>query len=1293
VKFGDNDGCYLDDAEIRNVYRSGMDALGATNLSISSVEVKDTGGNGLQICDCTNVTFEDVTTSNNAWGGVGIFTYGQYTPIGTSGVVFTGTNSFGETVSDVGGIYLEAGNYADPPNPYPITYSTNILDGADVTVQLADVTHTLKGESDNDNEYTRFYASLTDAQNAAAGTVSHILGGRYITELAGTDLYVPSNLGSVAAAAAAANAGDVVHIDAGTYEEQVEIDRDLVLQGAGAGLTEILSPVDLSLYFGTNYPVVYIHDADDVELHDLTVDGAGRGNANYRFVGVGFSNAGGGIYDCDVLDIRDTPFSGAQHGVAVYAYNTDGSPRTIDVQGCTITGFQKNAMALNANDTTPLTVDVSGNTITGAGATDVTAQNGVQVWATAGSGNVADNTISGIGYDNTAATTKWVASSVLSYWTPLTVTGNTISGTHVGIYQYDASATIEGNDLSIEKIGVSAYGIIGCDPPQAVPSPFSEEELPLGSSRPMLGAPAATLAIGIAGNTVAFSGTDNTATYGIELDAGYGPDDLAATVDHNGVTGFEAGIEIWACETDCDTGVFTSVEAHYNSLTGNTYGMRSNADYLVADGTMNWWGDASGPHHPSANPYGTGDEVSDDIDFDPWLGAENLVSVAPAYGTTNCDDPVTFTFWFDHAGTADEVRGVDVTFQVDPAVVTVGNTTTDIVEGTYLPGVGSTTFFALDLGGGVYRISTAILGGTTGATGSGDLFAVDLTPVAEGLSAITITDVKVRDVDNAPLTAAMIDGEVRIDCTDPTMEPIAEAEDVCYNAAPTFSNFGFDDDQALDLAEYQIDADGWLTLFSGIDLPEWNSDGWALPGFAGLSEGSHTVYFRVKDMAGNWNGEGDPDTYSWSFIKDTVPPDPPTGFTAMPGHNRVHLAWTNPTGDPSFEGVEIRLVAWGDYPQYLTAPSYPADHTGGTPVTVTALEAFDDDPRAPRDIYYYAAFSYDCAGNYSAFDAGAADRSTSYWLGDIYAGYDGYVNFNDLGDFSNTFGVSEGGPGWNAEADFGPTDDWSRFGIPLPDDVIDFEDLMIFSMNFGNVDPAGFDLTPADRTPEDLANMIAFDLVPSSDENGTVVSVMLSSRAKTLKGARLLIEAGDGCEIASAAKGEIVAARGDVFFGTIPSQGGLELCIAALGVEKPLAGSGEIAKIHLRGDGAVSVSLAEAEVRDLDNRAFEIEGTAGYEGPEIPVADALGQNFPNPFNPATTVAFDLARPAVVRIGIYDVSGRLVRTLVDGSVPAGRHEIAWNGVNNAGIGVPSGLYFYRMTTSEGFTATRKMILLR
>jgi hypothetical protein len=913
----------------------------------------------------------------------------------------------------------------------------------------------------------------------------------------------------------------------------------------------------------------------------------------------------------------------------------------------------------------------------------------VQVWGDLASGEVDDNVITGIGYTGSG----WVGTSILNYYGMLDIEDNTITVAHMGIYNYDGAGLIAGNEVEVELMGDYCFGIIASDPPTARPSPFTEEEAPLGSGRDILMAPLALLDVDIIGNTVTNVGATVAGTYGIDCEAGWGPDDLDLTIMYNTVCNFEAAIEVYACQTDCDTGVFTSVVANYNYIgCGNTYGIRSNADYLVVDGTDNWWGDASGPYHATLNPAGTGDEVSDYVDFDPWMGAPNMLSVSPAYGTTTCADPITFTFWFDQVG-LDEVRGIDVEFTLDNAVVTT--TATDIVEGTYLPGFGSTTFYPQDMGGGVYKVTTSILGGTTGATGSGALFTAVLTPVAEGLSAITITDLKVRDVNNVPLAVAMADGEVRIDCTVPTMEPIAEPEGVCYNVAPTFANFGFDDDQALDWAEYQIDAGGWVTIFTGINVPEWNDDGWALPGFGGLSEGTHTVYFRVADMAGNENGEGTPDTYSWSFIKDTVAPVPPTGFTAMPGHNRVHLTWTDPTGDPSFVGVEIRLVAWGDYPQYITAPSYPADHLDGTFVAQAAGGAYEDDPRTPRDIYYYAAFSYDCAGNYSAFDAGAADRSTSYWLGDIANGpaWDGYVNLTDLVDFSMTFGVSEGGSGWIADADFGPTDDWSRFGIPLPDDIVDFEDLMIFSMNYGNVDPLGFVLPQDERTPENLGNMVAFELVPTVTDAGTVVSIVMNSRASTLKGARLLVESGSGCEIVNVTKGDALVNHGDVFFGDIPGHGGVELCLAALGVDKPLAGSGEVAKVLVRTDGQVSLAIAEAEVRDIENRQFVLEGTGGFDGPEIPVADALNQNFPNPFNPSTTIAFDLAKPSMVRIGIYDVSGRLVRTLVDRGMEAGSHEVGWNGMNNSGVGVPSGLYFYRMTTSEGFTATRKMILLR
>jgi hypothetical protein len=94
----------------------------------------------------------------------------------------------------------------------------------------------------------------------------------------------------------------------------------------------------------------------------------------------------------------------------------------------------------------------------------------------------------------------------------------------------------------------------------------------------------------------------------------------------------------------------------------------------------------------------------------------------------------------------------------------------------------------------------------------------------------------------------------------------------------------------------------------------------------------------------------------------------------------------------------------------------------------------------------------------------------------------------------------------------------------------------------------------------------------------------------------------------------------------------------------------------------------------------------------LPDATFLAQNWPNPFNPSTTIAFGLKTGGHVSLRIYDASGRLVKTLIDGSMQAGRYEKNWNGRDNEGSIVSSGVYFYRLVTN-GFGETRKMILLR
>jgi hypothetical protein len=96
--------------------------------------------------------------------------------------------------------------------------------------------------------------------------------------------------------------------------------------------------------------------------------------------------------------------------------------------------------------------------------------------------------------------------------------------------------------------------------------------------------------------------------------------------------------------------------------------------------------------------------------------------------------------------------------------------------------------------------------------------------------------------------------------------------------------------------------------------------------------------------------------------------------------------------------------------------------------------------------------------------------------------------------------------------------------------------------------------------------------------------------------------------------------------------------------------------------------------------------------PDVPMINSMSQNFPNPFNPTTTIAFGLRSKQHVTIKIFDVAGRLVKTLVNEVRDAGHYTVIWDGTNDISSSVASGVYFYKMNTKE-FEQTKKMVLLR
>ena len=94
----------------------------------------------------------------------------------------------------------------------------------------------------------------------------------------------------------------------------------------------------------------------------------------------------------------------------------------------------------------------------------------------------------------------------------------------------------------------------------------------------------------------------------------------------------------------------------------------------------------------------------------------------------------------------------------------------------------------------------------------------------------------------------------------------------------------------------------------------------------------------------------------------------------------------------------------------------------------------------------------------------------------------------------------------------------------------------------------------------------------------------------------------------------------------------------------------------------------------------------------LPSKFTLFQNVPNPFNPTTTIRFDLARPAHVKLFVYNIKGERVATIIDKDMPEGRKEVTWTATNDKGSAVASGIYFYRLVAG-GFVQTKKMVIVR
>ncbi len=150
----------------------------------------------------------------------------------------------------------------------------------------------------------------------------------------------------------------------------------------------------------------------------------------------------------------------------------------------------------------------------------------------------------------------------------------------------------------------------------------------------------------------------------------------------------------------------------------------------------------------------------------------------------------------------------------------------------------------------------------------------------------------------------------------------------------------------------------------------------------------------------------------------------------------------------------------------------------------------------------------------------------------------------------------------------------------------------------------------------------------------------------------------------------------------------------------PATGSGILLKVVFQtsetsGNGTLQLTgflndLVGASTRD--GLVTTVESTTLVVAAELPEAFSLEQNYPNPFNPMTTITYRLPQRSQVKLTIFNVIGRTVRTLVQKELAAGEYSAVWDGRNEAGRSVTGGLYFYRLE-ADSFQKVAKMLLVK
>jgi hypothetical protein len=298
-------------------------------------------------------------------------------------------------------------------------------------------------------------------------------------------------------------------------------------------------------------------------------------------------------------------------------------------------------------------------------------------------------------------------------------------------------------------------------------------------------------------------------------------------------------------------------------------------------------------------------------------------------------------------------------------------------------------------------------------------------------------------------------------------------------------------------------------------------------------------------------------------------------------------------------------------------------------------------------------------------------------------GADNRVDYDDFFIFGDHFGLAA-------------NDDMFDRAFDLqPNNVVDFDDFFAFAENFGR-EVVGVGKTVP--TMSGLNGDARFYLATSGDlpRVGEELSIAVSlENYVEVRGYGMTVEFDSdllefvGSRVESSMLGE-----------------------STLAVPHDIVGDGQVhiaAFGETAGEGDLGLSLVFRSRSEIEDSYVELtggalqDGTYGLNRITSPVSVrietrpeeyALGDNYPNPFNPETTIKYQLPDAGQVRLEVYNMLGQVVRTLVDNQFQnAGRYTLQWDATNDSGQPLSSGVYFYRIVAGSDFQSHKKMLLLK